>query len=926
MKINAFKIIPFFLLLSFSISSKVFAQVGAIPAMSPGMLSGITNMSPSAKQALAAQYGMNLNDLGMLGMGDSTLDGLSQTETPELKSQADEALYNRIIEAENNSSKVREIKRDSVSMFERDYLSVSDLPIYGQFLFDGEYSTFAPTVNAPVPDNYVIGVGDSLKILRYGIVDTEMNLIVNRNGGINFPELGSIAIAGMTFKEASEFIRTRVSQEMIGAEVTISIGRLRTINVFMAGETKVPGAYSVSGLSTVSQLLFVAGGVTDIGSLRGIQVRRSNNLIATFDLYDLLTKGNAEGDIKLRSGDVIFVPTSQKNIFIDGAVRRPGRYEVKEDETISDLIEIVGGLQSRAYLKQIYIERYNQDTDVPSIINLDLTNEENLKFKIRDGDIIRIAEVSDRVKNSVILRGAVTRPGEYGWFEGIRFTDIASSLDVDFLNNVDIVKGIIVRRKSVNSYDINVIALNIRNAIENPELEVNPYLELHDEIFVFSAGNPQDYLNDLEVYNLKEDVNHPKYGEEEEKTDLMSDELKSQSNSNSNMNDLPVNDEMSDDDLLVAIYENKKDLEYDYLNKGKRRILLKPVVDKLLQQATTDESSSVVSISGAIKVAGTYPLVLNGSYQDLIDLAGGYTDDAFIEQAEIRRALVDASGLLTLKTYDLDLSKLSNTKLVSRDHLHIRSIKDWDTRDSVTLGGEVFYPGNYLISPNESLSSVIERAGGFTSESFIGGAIFTRESIKQKEREQLEILGDTIRRDQTARSMTKESEDFSVSSSEVEDIISALLDSPVYGRLIIDVPRIVGGDKSADIILQDGDFLRVPKYTNAVTVVGEVRRSGSFVIQKSYSIEDYIQLAAGMTARGDKKEMYIIRANGSVKKNTNKKSLLFFQEREGELQAGDTLVIPIKASYQTPLNLYSTVSTVIFQSIAAIAAFTTVIK
>ena len=268
--------------------------------------------------------------------------------------------------------------------------------------------------------------------------------------------------------------------------------------------------------------------------------------------------------------------------------------------------------------------------------------------------------------------------------------------------------------------------------------------------------------------------------------------------------------------------------------------------------------------------------------------------------------------------------ELSVSALKSRDHIHIRSVKDWNTADTVTLTGEVFYPGSYLIGPNETLSSVIKRAGGFTDESFIRGAVFTRESIKQKEREQLQILGDNIRREHAARSMTKESEDFSISTSEVEAGISALLSSAVYGRLIIDLPGIIRGNQSADIVLQDGDILSIPKFTSAITVVGEVRRSGSFVIQDNYDIDDYLQLAAGMTARGDKDEIYIIKADGSVKKNQTKSSLLVFEDGSEIIQAGDTIVVPIKSSYQTPLNLYSTVSQVVFQSIASIAAFSTI--
>ena len=172
--------------------------------------------------------------------------------------------------------------------------------------------------------------------------------------------------------------------------------------------------------------------------------------------------------------------------------------------------------------------------------------------------------------------------------------------------------------------------------------------------------------------------------------------------------------------------------------------------------------------------------------------------------------------------------------------------------------------------------------------------------------------------------MTKESEDFAVSSGEVEASISALLTSAVYGRLIIDIPRLMSGDSNADIVLQDGDELIIPKFTNAVTVVGEVRRAGSFVMQDNFDVDDYLSLAAGMTARGDEKEIYIIKADGSVSKNIKKRSLLVFDDGGNNIEAGDTVVVPIKSNYQTPLNLYSTVSQVVFQSIASIAAFSTI--
>ena len=905
-------------LIIFSLESR-----GQMPMIPSSTISQIANMSASERQNLAAQYGVNINDLGLSDISGGGDDQLGTSSGP-ITSDANEIIYQRIIQAEENNNKTREYRRRSIPIFEREYSSIQDLPTYGQFLFDGNYSTFSPVDNAPVPNNYVLGPGDSIKVLMYGINDTEIELIVSREGTINFPELGSISLAGMTFLEATEYIKDRVSKQMIGVEISISIGQLRSIDVFLTGEAMIPGVYAVSGLSTVSQLLFVAGGVTDIGSLRNIEIRRSNKLINTFDLYDLLTKGSAKDDIRLQSGDVIFVPTIRKSAILDGAVRRPGKYELKDNEDISELFNLAGGLNSRAYKKQIQIERFDHSNELPSIINLDMTDRDNAEYEIIDGDIIRIAEISDAKNNSVVLKGAIRRPGHYGWYENMRFSDVISSIN-DFSDNFDMNKAIIVRRKNNSNFYVEAIGFNIKNALESPKSEEDPILKLHDEVLIFSLGYNADILNDEQIYSSQEDPYHPLYGKEESTENLSNEQIPSQTQSpETSLNLMVQNQRFDQEERRVEMYNLKKIEEYNLLNKGKRRLLLQPLNSILRQQASSSEPPELVSISGAVKVPGDYPLIRDASYMDLIELAGGYKDNAFIEAAEIRRTIMDSSGSMIIDTSDIDLRQLSSTRLKSRDHIHVRSVKDWDVRDTVILSGEIFYPGSYLISPNETLSSVIKRAGGFTSESFIEGAIFTRESIKEKEREQLQILGDTIRRDQAARSMTKESEDFSVSSSEVEASISALLDSAVYGRLIIDIPRLMSGDSDADIVLQDGDELIIPKFTNAVTVVGEVRRAGSFVMQNDYIIDDYLSLAAGMTARGDQSEIYIIKADGSVNKNIKKRSLLVFDDGGNQIEAGDTIVVPIRSNYQTPLNLYSTVSQVVFQSIASIAAFSTI--
>ena len=943
--------------LVFAIPFDINAQISGIP---PAMLEQFKNMPPAEQRKLAQQYGINTRELGQLA--DSSTLSILGNQADETEPQDDQRLLQRLIREKEFNERKKYTKNEELSIFEREYDDAMSLPIYGQFLFDDEVTTYAPVDNAPVPDNYRVGVGDSLNILLYGTENNELELIVDRNGNINFPKLGNLSIAGMSFGEIREYINRSVLEQMIGVNVSISMGRLRSINVFMAGEAKVPGNYSVSALSTVSQMLFVAGGPSEIGSLRDIQVLESGKKKSTFDVYKLLTEGNTDGDVRLKSGDVVFIPPSEKVVMIDGAVKRPGRYELIENETIDDLILLAGGLDNRAYLKKALLERYNPNDDFPLTVNLDLSDDQS-NYLLQDGDVLRIASVKNLAGNSILLKGAVQHPGKYGWIKGLRLTDIIKSFDQDLIAETDTLRSLIVRRKSKDDQSITTLDFSLSKAITNPKSEFDPFLQSHDEILIFSKADEklEEELSQNEIYqnptisseelflNSQEGAFFPNNSNQDtilpdnntsrilrgsqvqldKNNNFLTQEQMSLNNS---LTDYESNNFLSFSDQEQRDRLEQKKQEYEESKKMKkmsRREILKPILKRLRQQANEDESVQIVSISGAVKSPGEYPLTRNATYFNLLELAGGFTDDAFTDRAELRRIQVTVDGPAIVNLSEIIFKDtLSSNILLSRDHIRVNKIKDWNISDMVEIKGEVVYPGKYLISSNEALSSVIERAGGFTNESFINAASFTRESVKQKEREQLLVLGDNIRRDQASRSMTKESEDYPLTSSEVEEGIQALLSTEVMGRLIIDLPRLLSGDVTADIILQDGDILEIPKFTNAVTVVGEVRRPGSFVRQESYMLDDYIELAAGMTARGNKKQIYVIRANGSVDQLLSNTSSRFlqFSDTNDNILAGDTIVIPIKSSYQTPLNLYQTVSQVVFQSIASIAAFSNILN
>ena len=255
---------------------------GLPPGVTPEMLDQLRSMSPVQQQALARQYGISLPDIGQ-----------RNNAGPRLAEQGQPLL---------SPSDQQYLEDFSLVLEGSDYEEDEDERVrFGMSLFDSEVSTFAPTDNAPVPDSYRLGVGDELVIQLYGKENDQLLLEVGRTGEVSFPKLGAITLSGLSFEDARDLIKTRVAQQLIGVDAVVTMGRLRAISIFMAGEVSVPGAYSVSAMTTVTQALFQAGGITDIGSLRKIEVRRAGAVAAVFDAYDLLMMGDASSDVRLTS-------------------------------------------------------------------------------------------------------------------------------------------------------------------------------------------------------------------------------------------------------------------------------------------------------------------------------------------------------------------------------------------------------------------------------------------------------------------------------------------------------------------------------------------------------------------------------------------------------------------------------------------------
>jgi protein involved in polysaccharide export with SLBB domain len=295
--------------------------------------------------------------------------------------------------------------------------------IYGFNFFQYSPSTFSPVNDTPVSSGYILGPGDVVVVNYFGSNTDEVIATVNREGVVILPLLGPINFLGKTFQEAGNLLTKKVQKELIGTEVILSIREVRSIGIYILGETYKPGRYVMSGLSTVSNALFVSGGVNEQGSLRNIQVKRNNQIIANYDFYDFLLKGSINSDIALQDGDVIFVPFIENSVILGGAFKRPFRYEFLEGETLKDAINLAGGFVSDV-LNDPKIELSSVDRLASKRKITYLDYSEGLDREIRDGDVINTSSIAGLSPQSISLTGEIMKPGEYSIQPGETILDI----------------------------------------------------------------------------------------------------------------------------------------------------------------------------------------------------------------------------------------------------------------------------------------------------------------------------------------------------------------------------------------------------------------------------------------------------------------------------------------------------------------------
>ncbi|SDA78377.1 protein involved in polysaccharide export, contains SLBB domain of the beta-grasp fold [Algoriphagus alkaliphilus] len=785
-----------------------------------------SGLTPSQLEGMAREQGLSPIEANKLRQ---RIMGLQKTTNPQ--------------SAQNTTSGIRESTSqtqsdlfDSLRRSDPYYdLTPFQKKIFGYKLFHNRDLDFNPSLNIPTPQGYIVGSGDQLLIDVYGASQESFDLNVSPEGRILIPNVGSIQVGGASIEAATSRLKSslgRIYSGLLGSNpntfIQVRLGNIRSIKVSMVGELSRPGTYTLPSFASVFNGLFAAGGPNENGSFRNIQVYRDSRLVATVDIYEFLSKGNSQSNITLQDNDVVIVPPVQARVEVVGPVRREGFFEVKPDDTLSDLELYTGGFTSQAFKDRQTIRRIeNNERKV-----IDVSREDFSTFNPKDGDEILIGVTLDRFVNRVQISGAVIRPGEYALENGV----------------------------------------SVKNLIERAQ-----------------GLKPEAFVNRATLYRTSEDLTLA----------AMPLDLKGI------MDGTQADVQLKNEDLLFI------PSRYD------------------IQEET------YVKISGEVNIPSTYPYASSMTVGDLILQAGGLLQSASNSSIEIARRVRDASSgklaeLFTISINpDLKLSEEeSRLPLMPFDHVFIRKSPGFEREKLIRVEGEINYPGEFAISSaNERISDVIKRAGGLNQFAYPKGASLVRrtvyfkdvtpEEIQEKNLRTIREKVDPERNPQLnqAELLLFERLDGKINAIEEKKLIeeqrkimenlnkNSISDSlsrdSLFNKVRFKKQDVIGINleeilrnpgTGEDLILQEGDILRIPKELQTIRMVGEVLMPTTARFVRNNNLRNYISQAGGFTEEARKSKTYVIYANGDARRTH---ALLMFKFYP-QIEPGAEIVVPKK--------------------------------
>jgi protein involved in polysaccharide export with SLBB domain len=719
------------------------------------------------------------------------------------------------------------------------------LPLFAQSLFEQPPSTFAPLDMLQIPSDYVIGPGDQLEIKIWGQLEANLRVTVDRGGQIYIPRVGDVSVAGVHYGELEKYLKNEVSKIFRNFNLTANVGHLRSIQVLVVGNARYPGTYTISSLSTLVNAIFASGGPNLQGSLRHIQVRRDGATITDFDFYDLLIKGDKSKDVHLQPGDVLFIPPVGALAAISGSVNTPAIYELKGNSSLSDLIEIAGGLSSLADTGRITIERL-----------LDHQSRKTLEFPyddvsrstpLQDGDIVRIFSIVPSFQDTVTLRGNVANPGRYAWKPGMRIRDLIPSAE-----------ALLTRR-----YWLDRAAIGNGRATEYPVGQQAPV-----QVRCLPASSAA-----ASQVSTAQQPSVGVSGGAQPAAVPMESAIATSSTEQSNVVYVPC----APGQQTPAGPDNAAD-----------RVALG-------NRGTAEMHTDIV----------TTQRTANSLTADLRRYAPEINWDYAIIQRVNPTDLSSKLIWMSPRKAVLEHDDASNLELQPGDIVTIFSQRDislpQDERSRyVVLEGEVKRPGVYKLEVNETLHSVLQRAGGLTPNAYVYGSQLLRESARIEQQNSLDQLVHTmevqVRQSALSIAATAAGGDAQALAQLQEGIVSQLRAVRASGRVALPVkPSDKKLTQFPDMLMEDNDRLIIPHTPSTVSVVGNVYNPGSFIYDPRTSSGGYLEMAGKGKPQSDLHHAFVLRANGVVVAANNVNGVFTGAKFEHlRLYPGDEIIVPYK--------------------------------
>jgi polysaccharide biosynthesis/export protein len=742
----------------------------------------------------------------------------------------------------NGATRVRRppLTKTEFELFAED-VTGHPLMTYGRKLFDDVPSTFAPVDRVPVPADYVLGPGDELLIRAWGKIDLDARVTVDRDGQIYLPKVGALNIAGLRYNQVDGYLHSAIGALFKDFDLNVSLGQLRSIQVFVLGSARRPGAYTVGSLSTMVNALFVSGGPSATGSMRHVQLIRNNQVVTEFDIYDLVKRGDKSHDRPLLPGDILFIPPAGPQAAIAGSVEEPGIYELSGKTTVASAIQSAGGLTSLAETRRALLERV-EDHSKRRVEEFPL-DAAGMQRVLQDGDLLQILPVSPEFENTVTLRGNVAQPGRYAWHEGMRISDLIPSRDF------------LLTREYWNRQN-HVVLPTGKHEFGDPRLANYHATDNDQNRSRPAAGNREsgeDSSRQSDRSSAERNPNRP--GDNDTEPD--------------DAGPRPAGDVGGAREEGDA-FDTPQDARENSGSQDNR-------------PANEDNRKTTDIVRNSVEINWRYASIERLDERDLSPrLIAFALGNAIDDRASPDNQLLRAGDVVTI---------FSRTDIPLPIEEHATFVR---------VGGEVNAPGIYRVNPGATLRDAVKQAGGLTPHSYLYASQLLRVSTRKIQEEQLKRSTEQMQRELSSsfanNSLPATNKDADQSQLAMRQALIARLSSIApTGRVVLEMKADASTlEDIPDFTVEDGDSFYIPPKFSTVQVSGAVYNENAFRYQQNKLTTAYLADAGGATRDADVKRMFLIRADGTVISRQNRGSRQRSSFEKTALLPGDAIVIPVK--------------------------------